>query len=161
VAAHVGMSESFQTALERINYGKYIDEIQEELRRSIAEVGPGRTTQEVERIQERLHTVIRRQARGLAKEVGFQGNQAIVFMIANSIISTAWLAFALRRETSDLSKSPEDRLLVLDTFNALDIALANVIRAGSDYADRYTERGKEGDRTRARPGDTSAGASHD
>ena len=155
------MSESFQAALERINYGKYIDEIQEELRRSIADVGPGRTPQEVERIQERLHTVIRRQARGLAKEVGFQGNQAIIFMIANSIISTAWLAFALRRETSDLSKSPEDRLLVLDAFNALDIALANVVRAGSDYADRYTGRGREGDRTRARPDDTSARASSD
>jgi len=155
------MSESFQAALERIDYGKYIDEIQEELKRSIADVGPGRTPQEIERIQERLHTVIRRQARGMAKELGFHGNQAIVFMIANSIICTAWLAFALRRETSDLSKSPEDRLVILDMFNALDIALANVVRAASDYADRYTERGRGGDRSRAHSGDTSTAASND
>jgi ATP phosphoribosyltransferase regulatory subunit HisZ len=134
------MSDSFQSALEKVNFGKYIDQIQDELRRAIAEVGPGKTPGEVEAIQSRLQALLRKQSKEIAKEVGFAGNQAIVFMIATSIISTAWVSFALRRETLDLSKSPEDRLATMEMFDALDLALGNVVRAGSEYADTYTEK---------------------
>jgi hypothetical protein len=130
--------ESFQAALEKVNYGKYINQIQDELRRAIAEVGPGRTPGEAEAIQTRLQTLLRRQSKEIAKEIGFAGNQAIAFMIATSIISTAWVSFALRRETLDLSKSPEDRLATLEMFDALGIALGSVVQAGSDYADKYS-----------------------
>jgi hypothetical protein len=133
------MSESFQSALEKVNFGKYIDQIQDELRRAISEVGPGKTPGEVEAIQSRLQTLIRRQSKDLAKEVGFAGNQSILFMLTTSIISTAWVSFALRRETLDLAKSPEDRLATLEMFDALDLALGNVVRAGSNYADQYGE----------------------
>jgi hypothetical protein len=132
------MSESFQAALEKVDFGKYINQIQEELKKAIAEVGPGRNPQEAEAIQERLMTLIRKQSTEMAKEVGFLGNQAVVFMLSTSIISTAWVSFALRRETSDLSKSPEDRLAVMEMFDALELALGSVIRAASNYADRYT-----------------------
>jgi hypothetical protein len=80
----------------------------------------------------------------LARELGFLGNQAMVFMLSNSIISTAWVAFTLRRETSDLSKSPEDRLAVIEMLDSLANAMADLIQEGSDYADRYGGPGAEG-----------------
>lgn len=131
------MSESFQSALRKVDYGKYIDQIQAELKRAIADIGPGRTPGEVEAIQARLQECIRRQSMELAREVRFLGNQVMVFMLSNSIISTAWVAFALRRETSDLTKSPEDRLALLEMFDALANALADVVQQGSNFADRY------------------------
>jgi hypothetical protein len=144
------MSESFQAVLEKVNYGKYIDQIQEELKQAIADIGPGKTPGEIERIQERLQVLIRKQSKDLAKEVGFAGNQAIVFMIATSIISTAWVSFALRRETSDLTKSPEDRLATIEMFDALGIALGSVIRAASNYADTYPTQARGGVSSTAR-----------
>jgi len=131
------LSESFQSALGKVDYGKYVDEIQNELKRAVTEIGPGRTQGEVEAIQARLQDRIRRQSMELAREVGFLGNQAMVFMLSNSIISTAWVAFTLRRETSDMTASPEDRLALMDMFDSLANVLAEVIQEGSRYADRY------------------------
>lgn len=128
------MSESFQSALRKVDYGKYIDQIQDELRRAVADIGPGKTPGEVEAIQARLQERIRKQSMELAREVGFLGNQVMVFMLSNMIISTAWVAFALRRETSDLTKSPEDRLALLEMFDALANVLADVIREGTEHA---------------------------
>ena len=136
------MSDSFEAALSKVNYGSYIDEIQSELESAIAEAGPKRTSQELEAIQERLQGVIRRQSVQLAKEVGFRGNHMMVFMTATSILATAWVAFALRRETLDMSKSPEDRLGMIEVQDALELALKRVIEAAGDYAERY--QGKAG-----------------
>lgn len=131
------MSETFQSAIGKVDFGKYIDQLQDELRRAIADIGPGRTQGEVEAIQARLQERIRKESMELAKEVGLLGNLPMVFMLANSIISTAWVSFTLRRETSDLAKSPEDRLALLEMFDSLAHALADVIQEGSNYADRY------------------------
>ena len=132
------MSETFQSALSKVDLGKYIDQIQEELRRAIADIGPGKTPGEVEAIQARIQELIRRQSMELAKEVGFHGNQAMALMLSSSIISTAWVAFSLRREASDLSKSPEDRLVILEMLDSLANALADVVQEGDSHADRYT-----------------------
>lgn len=131
------MSESFESVLGQVNYPKYIDEIQAELRRARDEIGPGRTPGEVEAIQGRLQALFRKQSAQLAKEVGLQGNQMMVFMTAMSVLCTAWVSFALRRETTDLTKSPEDRLAMLEMFDALEFALGKVIQAAGSYADRY------------------------
>jgi hypothetical protein len=131
------MSDSFETILSKVNYGRYIDEIQSELKKAVAELGPGKTPKEIEGIQERLQAVIRRQSLQLAKEVGFRGNHVMVFMTATSILATAWVSFALRRETLDLTRSPEDRLGTIEMLEALDLALKRVIEAAGDYADRY------------------------
>jgi len=131
------VSESFESALRKVDYAKYVDEIQNELKRAMVDIGPGRTRGEMEAIQARLQECIRRQSMELARELGFLGDRIMVFMLSNSIISTAWVAFALRRETSDLTKSPEDRLALLEMFDALANALADVVQAGSNYADRY------------------------
>ena len=134
------MSESFQAALEKVNYSKYIDSIQDELKRTLADVGPGRTPGQVEATQTLLQNLIRKLSRDLAKEVGLLGNHVMVFMTANAIISTAWVAFTLRRETSDLSRAPEDRLEMIEMLDALELALGRVIESATNYADRYTGR---------------------
>ena len=131
------MSDSFQSVVGGIDLAKYVDQIQDELRRAIADIGPGRTPGEVEAVQARLQDRIRLQSMELAKEAGFLGNQAMVFMLSNSIISTAWVAFSLRRETSDLAKSPEDRLALIEMLDALANALGDVVQEGINYADRY------------------------
>ena len=131
------MSESFESVLERVNYAKYIDEIQAEARKAVEEIGPGRTPGEVEAIQERLQTLFRKQSAQLAKEVGLAGNQMVVFMTALSVLTTAWVSFALKRGTNDLSKSPEDRLAAIEMFDALGLALGNVIQSAGSYAERY------------------------
>ena len=138
------MSESFQAVLAKVDMGKYIDQVQTELKRAVTDIGPGKTPGEVEAIQARIQDLIRRQSMELAREVGFQGNQAMVFMLSNSIISTAWVAFSLRREASDLAKSPEDRLAVIEMLDSLANAMADLIQEGSDYADRYVGPGAEG-----------------
>jgi hypothetical protein len=130
------MSESFGAALEKVNIGKYVDQIQSELKKILAEVGPGKTPQQVEATQQRLQELIRKQARDLAKELGLSGSHVMVFMTATSIISTAWISYALRKETTDLTKSPEDRLAMTDLLDSLGLALGKVIEASSDYADR-------------------------
>lgn len=154
------MSESFQSRLGRVDYGKYVDQIQDELRRAIADIGPGRTQGEVEAIQARLQERIRKLSLELAREVDFLGNQAFVFMLSNSIISTAWVAFTLKRETSDISTSPEDRLALMEMFDALANALADVVQEGSNYADRYGASAgaapQEGAPARGQQGDNSS-----
>jgi len=126
---------SFPAAVEKVNYGKYIDQIQEELNSAIAEVGPGRNPKEVESIQKRLQELMRNQAADLAKELGVSGNHVLVFMTATAVISTAWISFALKKETSDMAKSPEDRLEIMEMLDALGSALGNVIVKAANHAD--------------------------
>ena len=126
---------SFPAAVEKVNYGKYIDQIQQELNSAIAEVGPGRTPKEVEAIQQKLQELMRSQAADLAKELGVSGNHVLVFMTATAIISTAWISFALKKETSDMAKSPEDRLEIMEMLDALGSALGNVIVKAGNHAD--------------------------
>ena len=138
------MSDSFGAALSGVDYGKYIDEIQAELEKAIAEAGPKRTTVELEFIQGRLLAVMRKQSTELARELGFGGNHVMVFMTAASILATAWVSFALKRETLDLSKSPEERLGSIEVLGALELALRQVIESAGDYAERYQEAAGEG-----------------
>jgi hypothetical protein len=129
------MSESFPAAVGRANYGKYIDQIQEELKKIIEEVGTGKTSAEVERTQVRLQELFRTQSNELSKEVGFAGNHVLAFMTATAIIATAWVSFYLRRATSDLSKSPEDRLALVDMLESMNLALQRVIEESIKHAD--------------------------
>ncbi len=153
------MSESFQSALEKVNYGKYIDAVQDELKRILAEVGPGRTPDQVEETQVRLQTLIRKLSRELAKDVGLFGDHVMVFMTANAIITTAWVSFTLRRETSDLSKAPEDRLALIEVLDALGLALGKVVDSATNYADRYPGPSKAGEAGPASEAqDTAAGS---
>jgi hypothetical protein len=129
------MSEAFSAAVGRINFNKYIEELEAEISRILDDVGPGKTADQIDVTHLRIQELIRKQTKQLAKELGLAGNHVLVFMAASTILTTAWLSFALRRETSDLSKSPEDRLALSDMLNSFEIALAQVIASASNYAD--------------------------
>jgi hypothetical protein len=127
------MSESFPGLIGKVNYAKYIDEIQEEIRRISAY--PMKSPQDVESAEKILQDLIRRQSAEISREMGLAGSQIFVFMLSVALISTAWVSYTLRRETSDLSKSPEDRLALIDMFESMNIALENVINEASRHAD--------------------------
>jgi hypothetical protein len=131
----VAMSESFPAAVGRVNYGKYIDQLQDEIKKAVAEAGPGRTPKEFDAVEMRVQETVRKQSKDIAKELGLSGSHMLVFMTTMALVSTAWVSFMLRRETSDLSKSPEDRLALIEMLESLNIALRNVIDAASTYAD--------------------------
>lgn len=129
------MSEAFSSTVGRLDFKKYIDQFEEELKKTLAEVGPGKTPQEVDTTQTRLQALIRKQVQSISKELGLSGSHVLVFLTASTVITTAWLAFALRRETLDLSKPFENRLTLTDMLDALELALGSVAKKGSDYAD--------------------------
>ena len=129
------MSETLPTVLARIDLKKYIDQMEDELKKTLEQAGPGKTPQEKEQTRSSLQALIRSQADSLAKELGLSGSHVLVFMIASTILTTAWVSFALRRETLDLSKTFEDRLTLTDMLNALELALSGAIATGSNYAD--------------------------
>ena len=137
------MNESFQGALQRVNYGKYINQIQDELKHALDDIGPGKTPGEVEATQARLQELIRKQAREVARDVGLTGSHVLVFMTGVAIISTAWVSFALRRGTSDLARTPEERLATVELLDSLNLALGSVIESATRLADNYPapERG--------------------
>ena len=131
------MSESFESVLGRVNYAKYIKQIQDELSHIQPSVPTGKNGPDPAVFLERLQSLFRTQTKELAKEVGLTGSPVMVYMIATSILATAWVAFALRREASDLSKSPEDRLGTIQVLDSLGLALDRVIDSASSYADAY------------------------
>jgi hypothetical protein len=137
------MDESFQSALEKVNYGKYINQIQDELKRALADIGTGKTPGEIERTQARLEELIRKQAKELAREVGLTGSHVLVFMTGVAIIATAWVSFTLRRGTSDMSRSPEERLVTVQLLDALSLALGQVIESATRFADTYPAPARE------------------
>lgn len=142
------MSESFEAVLGKVNYGRYIDKIQDELKQLQADTASRRSATDAETYQESVQSLIRKEAMTLAKEVGLQGNPVMVYLMATSIVATAWVAFTLKREASDLTKSPEDRLATMEMLDALGLALGAVVDSATNYADRYAEKPKGSDSTR-------------
>jgi hypothetical protein len=134
------LSEAFPTAVGRLELKKYIDQIQDELTKIATEVGPGKTPQEIEHAQERLQTLLRKQAQQIAREMGVEGNHMFLFMVASSILSTAWASFYIKRQMNDLSRSFEERLALTDMLNSLQLALGNVITESTGYAEVYGKK---------------------
>ena len=134
------MSEAFPNAVGRLELKKYIDQIQDELTSIVTEVGPGKTADEVERTRERLQGLIRKQSNQIAKEIGLAGNHVLVFMISSTIVTAAWASFYIKRQMNDLTKSFEERLALTDMLNSLQLALGNVIEAGTNYAEVYGKK---------------------
>ncbi len=134
------MSEAFPIAVGKLDLRKYIDQIQEELKNIVREIGPGKTQQEVEASQARLQTLLRRQAQQIATELGLSGNHIFVFMVASTILSAAWVSFTVKRQIDDISKPFEERITLTDMLNSLELAMGNVISASTSYAEVYGKK---------------------
>ncbi len=129
------MSEAFPSVVAKVDIRKYIDQMEEEMSNIAVEAGPGKTPQEVEAAQTRIQALLRKQSQELSKELGVSGSHVLVFMLSSTILTTAWLSFAIKRETLDMSKPFDRRITLTDMLNSLDLAIANIIAAGSNYAD--------------------------
>jgi hypothetical protein len=137
------LSEAFPTAVGRLELRKYIDQIQDELTKIVNDVGPGKNQEEIDKSQERLQELLRKQAQQIAKEMGVAGNHVFVFMIASAILSTAWTSFYIKRQMNDLSRSFEERLELTEMLNSLQLALGNVISEATNYAEVYGKKSGE------------------
>jgi hypothetical protein len=134
------MSEALPKAVDRLDVKKYIDQMQDELKKIAREVGPGRTPLEVEEAQTRFQTLLREQSQEIAKELGLTGNHIFVFMIASTLLTTAWTSFYIRTQMDDISKPFEERIRLTDMLNSLELALGNVISAGTKCAEAYGKK---------------------
>jgi hypothetical protein len=134
------MSEALPKAVDRLDAKKYIDQMQDELKKIARDVGSGRTPEEVEKAQTRLQNLLRKQSQEIAKELGLTGNHIFVFMIASTLLTTAWTSFYIRTQMDDISKPFEERIRLTDMLNSLELALGNVISAGTRYAEVYGKK---------------------
>jgi hypothetical protein len=134
------MSEALPKAVDRLDVKKYIDEMQDELKKIAQDVGSGRTPQEVEEAQTKLQSLLRKQSQKMVKELGLTGNHIFVFMIASTLLTTAWTSFYIRRQMDDISKPFEERIKLTDMLNSMELALGNVISASTRYAEVYGKK---------------------
>lgn len=134
------MSEAFPNAVGRVDIRKYVDQLEEELKKILVEVGSGKTRLEVEATQTRIQALLQRQASEIAKEMSLTGNHVLVFMTSLTVLTTAWVSFSIKRQTEDLSKPFEERLAMTEMLNALQLTLGNVISAGASYAELYGKK---------------------
>jgi len=134
------MSETFDVALQRVDLNKYIDEIEEELRKVSRDVGPGRTEAEMEAGKKRIEDLIRRQATVLGKETATGGNYVFVYMLMSSVLTTAWTSFAIKRGMLDLQRPFEDRLRLEELLGSLGVTLSGVISKSAEHADMYGKK---------------------
>lgn len=134
------LSETFDTALKRVDLNKYIDEIEEELRKVSKDVGPGRTDAEIEAGKKRIEDLIGKQATALGKETGTGGNYVFVHMLMTSVLTTAWASFAIKRGMLDLQRPFEDRLRLEELLGSLGVALSGVISKSAEHADMFGKK---------------------
>jgi len=134
------MSQAFPNAVGGLDVKKYIDEIQDELKKILESVGPGKTPKEIEETQVRLQALLRKQSQQIAKDLALRGNHVFLFMTASAIITTAWAAFYIRRQMDDMERPFEERITLTDLLNSLQIAMGNVIQAGTSYAEIYGKK---------------------
>jgi hypothetical protein len=134
------MSEALPKAVDRLDVKKYIDQMQAELKKIAREVGPGKTPEEVEEAQTRFQSLLREQSQEIAKELGLTGNHIFVFMVASTLLTTAWTSFYIRTQMDDISKPFEERIILTDMLNSLELALGNAISAGTKCAEMYGKK---------------------
>lgn len=118
---------------------KYVDQIEAELKQIRAEASASKAPQDSEEATKRLQQVLRRQAGVIATELGLSGDEFLVFMASTAVLTTAWLSYSLRREISELSKSPEERIALTEMLDSLGLALERTIESGISCADQAVQ----------------------
>ncbi len=58
-------------------------------------------------------------------------------MTALTILTTAWVSFAVKRQATDISKPFEQRLAFDEMLNSFYLVLSEVVDGGMAYADTY------------------------
>ena len=118
----------------------YVDELQEEITKILAEVGPGRTELEIQAGMSRLQALVGKQSKRLTSELGLGGDYMLLYMLTSGMISLAWSAFYLRRIMLDVKKPFDQRLEMIELQNSLGDAISSLLLSATSYAELYSEK---------------------
>jgi hypothetical protein len=124
----------------KVNVRPYVDELQEEIVKILKETRPGKTEIEMQAGMGRLHTLISKQSKRLAAELGLAGDYMLLFMLTSGMISLAWSAFYLRRILLDDRKPFDQRLELIELQNSLGEAISALLASATSYAELYSEK---------------------
>jgi hypothetical protein len=131
-------SEAFTSKVESIDLKPYLDEIQAEVAKGMS--GGAKTDAQWNANMASVESVISNQCRRLAKELGLAGDPMLLYMLTKGILSTAWVAFAIRRASIDEASPFEQRLTMMELANALPNALSQALNHAVTYAEVYVQK---------------------
>jgi len=134
------LSEALDTALNKVNLYKYVEQIEDELGKVVKTAGQPKTAEEAEAGKRRLQDLIRKQADSLSAETGVRGNPIFVFMLMSSILTAAWTGFAIKRGMIDMSRPFEERLRLEELLSSLGLVLSDVVSKSAEQADMYGKK---------------------
>ena len=127
---------------ERIDFRKYIDEIQNTIAETAREVGIGKTKRERWRGKRRLARKIMDLSERLAAELGMGGDYNIVYMLTTGMITSAWATFILKAKSLDKRRPPEYRVAMRRMVEDMADAYDEILRQAVDYGKIYDKEVK-------------------
>ena len=137
------MGEGLTDRLRRINFRTYIDEVQDEIGKTLEEVGKGETEEEREKGRDRLQALLRIQSKRLTSELGLSGDYNIIFMLTAGMVATAWATFILKAKSLDAKRPAKDRTVMGTFADCLADSFEEIIAQALAYGAIYdTERCK-------------------
>lgn len=132
------MSEELnQLCLNRIDFKKYIDEIQAEIGITVKEVGIGSTEDEKEKGRDRLQAKLKILSQRLASELGLVGDYNIIFMLTLSMITTAWATFILKAKSLDQRRPAPERSVMGKMVECMSNSFKEIIAQAISYGEIY------------------------
>jgi hypothetical protein len=134
------LSEGLDRSIGRVDLTKYIDQMEEEIAKMLKDMGQGKTEVEMDAGKRRIEELMRKQSLSLAQETGIRGSYMFVHLLMTSILSTAWVSFALKRGMIDMGRPFEERLRFEELLSSLGNVLNEVVTKSAEHADMYGKK---------------------
>jgi hypothetical protein len=131
------MGEGFTERVRRINFRSYINEVQDEIGKTLEAIGKGETEEEREKGRDRLQALLRIQSKKLASELGLGGDYNIVFMLTAGMLATAWATFILTAKSLDPRRPVEDRTVMGTYADRMADSFEEIITQSRAYGAIY------------------------
>jgi len=134
------MSEGFTERLRRINFPSYINEVQDEIGKTLEAIGKGETEEEREKGKDRLQALLRIQSNKFASELALGGDYNIIFMLTTGMLATAWATFILKAKSLDPRRPVEDRTVMGAYADCMAHSFEEIITQSRDYGAIYDKQ---------------------
>lgn len=131
------MDDAVSERLTGIDVNKYIDEIQEEIEKTLKEVGPGRTKEEVEEGIKRLYSKLVGLSSRMIGEIGVTEDYNIMYLMTSGIIALSWTEFILKAKSLHSKRSIVERTVLKSLLDAIESALPSLFRNAVRYGEIY------------------------
>ena len=131
------MGEDLTAMIGKINFPSYIDEVQNEIGKTLEAIGKGETEEEREKGRDRLQVLLRSQSKKLASELGLGGDYNIIFMLTAGMLTTAWATFILKAKSLDRRRPIEDRAVMATYADSMADTFREVITQSLAYGAIY------------------------